>query len=75
MKEDQLPDCYVQANDDYYVCYVIEYDDQEHMDIEEREHPGFEMMVIELIKTCRICGQSDVSYCSDWNPFRPKSKE
>ena len=75
MKEDQLPDCYVQDNDDYYVCYVIEYDDQEHMDIEEREHPGFEMMVIELIKTCRICGQSDVSYCSDWNPFRPKSKE
>ena len=36
MKEDQLPDCYVQANDDYYVCYVIEYDDEEHMDIDEK---------------------------------------
>jgi len=42
----------------------MEYDDEEHMDIEEREHPGFGIAVIELIKTCRICGQSDVSYFS-----------
>ncbi len=62
MKEDQLPNCYVQANDDYYVCYVMEYDDQKHMDIEEREYAGFEFPVIEVIKTCRICGQTDVYY-------------
>jgi hypothetical protein len=36
MKEDQLPDCYVQANDNHYVCYVMEYDDEEHMDIDEK---------------------------------------
>ena len=58
MKEDQLPDCYVQANDEYYVCYVIEYDDHEHMDIVENELDG----IIELIKRCRICGQCDVYY-------------
>ena len=58
MKEDQLPDCYVQANDDYYVCYVIEYDDEEHMDIDERELDG----IIEVTRRCRICGQCDVFY-------------
>jgi hypothetical protein len=69
MKKDQLPDCYVQANDDYYVCYVIEYDDEEQMDIDE--HMKFlywdaktdeNKYVLEVIKTCRICGQCDVYY-------------
>ena len=58
MKEDQLPDCYIQANDDYYVCYVIEYDDQEHMDIDERWIGN----LVEVTKRCRICGQCDVYY-------------
>ena len=62
MKEDELPECYVQANDDYYVCYVMQYDDQEHMDIEEREHAGFDVPIIEVIKTCRICGECEVYY-------------
>lgn len=63
MKEDQLPDCYVQANDEYYVCYVIEYDDEEHMDIEERIlHKGYDAEILEITKRCRICGQCDVYY-------------
>ena len=64
MKPDEYPDCYIEANDNYWLCYVMEYDDEEHMDIEEREHPAFGIPVIELIKTCRICGQCDVSYFS-----------
>ena len=59
MKDDQLPDCYVQANDDYYVCYVIEYDDEEQMDIDERYVDG---CGYEVTKRCRICGQCDVYY-------------
>lgn len=63
MKQDQLPDCYVQANDDYWVCYVIEYDDEEHMDIEERIlHEGYDAEILEVTKRCRICGQCDVYY-------------
>ena len=58
MKEDQYPDCYIEANDNYWLCYVMEYDDEEHMDIEEREIDG----LIEVTKCCRICGQCDVYY-------------
>lgn len=58
MKNDQLPDCYVQANDDYYVCYVIEYDDHEHMDVDEQWIGN----LVEVTKRCRICGQCDVYY-------------
>ena len=58
MKEDQLPDCYVEANDNHFVCYVMEYDDEEHMDYEER----YVGNMVEVIKTCRICGQTDVYY-------------
>ena len=58
MKPDQLPECHVQANDEYYVCYVMEYDDEEHMDIDERYIGNF----VEVIKTCCICGQSEVYY-------------
>jgi len=58
MKEDQLPKCYVEANDNHFVCYVMEYDDQEHMDYEER----YVGNMVEVIKTCRICGQTDIYY-------------
>ena len=58
MKDDQLPDCYVQANDDYYICYVMEYDDIEHQDYDERYVDG----IVEVTKRCRICGQCDVYY-------------
>ena len=58
MKENQLPDCYVEANDNHFVCYVMEYDDEEHMDYEER----YVGNMVEVIKTCRICGQTDIYY-------------
>ena len=58
MKENQLPDCYVEANDNHFVCYVMEYDDEEHMDYEERYIGN----MVEVIKTCRICGQTDIYY-------------
>jgi len=40
------------------VCYVIEYNDEEHMDIDERYHNG----ILEVLRTCRICGECDVYY-------------
>ena len=58
MKDDQLPACYVQANDNHYVCYVMEYEVEEEIDYEERVSDD----IIEVIKTCRICGQRDVYY-------------
>lgn len=58
MKEDQLPACYVQANDNYWICYVIEYEVEEHMDMEEHYHEG----ILEVMIQCRICGQTDVYY-------------
>jgi len=58
MKDDQLPDCYIQANDDHYVCYVMEYEVEEEIDYDERVIDD----IIEVIKTCRICGQRDVYY-------------
>ena len=58
MKDDQLPACYVQANDNHYVCYVMEYEVEEEIDYEERVIDD----IIEVIKTCRICGQRDVYY-------------
>ena len=58
MKEDQLPECYIQANDNHYVCYVMEYEVEEEIDYEERVIDD----IIEVIKTCRICGQRDVYY-------------
>ena len=58
MKDDQLPKCYIQANDDHYVCYVMEYEVEEEIDYDERVIDD----IIEVIKTCRICGQRDVYY-------------
>jgi len=58
MKDDQLPNCYIQANDDHYVCYVMEYEVEEEIDYDERVIDD----IIEVIKTCRICGQRDVYY-------------
>jgi len=63
MKEDQLPDCYVEANDKHYVCYVIEYDDYENLDITERYVKvidGYD--IVEVEKKCLICGQTDIYY-------------
>ena len=58
MKPDQLPDCHIDENDGYYICYVMVYDDEEHQDIEEREVDG----IVEVKKTCRICGEQDIYY-------------
>jgi len=58
MKDDQLPACYIQSNDNYYVCYVMEYEVEEEIDYDERVIDD----IIEVIKTCRICGQRDVYY-------------
>ena len=58
MKDDQLPECYIQANDNHYVCYVMEYEVEEEIDYDERVIDD----IIEVIKTCRICGQRDVYY-------------
>lgn len=58
MKDDQLPECYIQANDNHYVCYVMEYEVEEEIDYEERYIGN----LVEVIKTCRICGQSDIYY-------------
>lgn len=58
MKDDQLPACYIQANDNHYVCYVMEYEVEEEIDYVERVLDD----IIEVIKTCRICGQRDVYY-------------
>jgi len=69
MKEDQVPECWVEANDGYQVCYVIEYDDEEHQDIDERmvfiewdASTDENKYVLERVTTCRICGQTDVCY-------------
>ena len=63
MKDDQLPACYVQANDNHWICYVMEYEVEEEIDYEERVlHEGFDAEILEVIKTCRICGQTDVYY-------------
>jgi len=58
MKDDQLPACYIQANDNHYVCYVMEYEVEEEIDYDERLIDD----ILEVIKTCRICGQRDVYY-------------
>lgn len=58
MKDDQLPACYIEANDNHYVCYVMEYEVEEEIDYDERVIDD----IIEVIKTCRICGQRDVYY-------------
>lgn len=59
MKEDRLPNCYVQVDEDGpLVCYIMEFDDEEHMDYEERYIGN----MVEVIKTCRICGQTDIYY-------------
>jgi len=58
MKPDQLPDCHIDENDGHFICYVMVYDAEEHQDIDEREVDG----ILEVTKTCRICGERDVYY-------------
>ena len=62
MKEDQTPECWVEANDGYQVCYVMEYRDEENMFVEviDKELDGY--IITEVTRTCRICGLTDVSY-------------
>ena len=62
MKKDQVPECWIEANDGYQVCYVMEYGDEENMFIEENERYIDDYLVIEVVRTCRMCGSTDVSY-------------
>tara|TARA_R100000655_G_scaffold94087_1_gene135487 strand:+ start:334 stop:576 length:243 start_codon:yes stop_codon:yes gene_type:complete len=63
MKEDQVPNCWVQMEDGEWICYVMENKDPEFLDIEENwKHVGFDAEILEVIETCRICGQCDVHY-------------
>jgi len=58
MKPDQLPECQIEENDRHYICYVMTYNDEEHMYVDVRYKDGFE----EVVKTCKFCGEQDVSY-------------
>lgn len=58
MKPDQLPECQIEENDRHFICYVMTYDDEENMYVDVRYIDGFE----EVIKTCKFCGEQDVSY-------------
>jgi hypothetical protein len=58
MKPDQLPQCQIEENDRHYICYVMTYNDEEHMFNETRWVDG----IMEVIKTCMFCGERDVSY-------------
>ena len=63
MKPDELPDCYYEDEEGNWFCYVMESKDPEHLDVEENwKHVGFDAEVLEVIETCRICGQCDVHY-------------
>ena len=62
MKPDEYPECYVEANDNHWICYVIEYRAEEFLDYEELEHEIDGIIFLEVIQTCRICGQQDVYY-------------
>jgi len=59
MKPDQLPECQIEENDRHYICYVMEYNDEENMYVDERYVEG---CGYEVIKTCKFCGEQDVSY-------------
>lgn len=63
MKPDQYPECYVEANDGHWICYVMEYKVYDMIDVEENyKHVGYDAEILEVIETCRICGQCDVHY-------------
>jgi len=62
MKDDQLPECYVEANDNHFVCYVFEYSDEENMYVEYNSKMIDDFEVEEVVRTCKFCGQQDVSY-------------
>jgi len=62
MKPDQTPECWVEANDGYQVCYVMEYDVEDEMFIDEVEKELDGYYIIEVTKTCRICGSHEVYY-------------
>lgn len=58
MKPDQLPNCQIDENDGHFICYVMTYNDEEHMHTDTRWIDG----VMEVIKSCVFCGERDVSY-------------
>ena len=62
MKDDQLPECYVEANDNHFVCYVFEYSDEDNMYVEYNSKMIDDFEVEEVVRTCKFCGQQDVSY-------------
>ena len=63
MKKDQVPDCWVQQDDDEWIYYVMESRDPEFLVVEENwKHLGMDAEILEVIETCRICGQCEVSY-------------
>lgn len=52
------PDCYVQDGEEIPFCYVLYHEDDEYLDLEER----YSGNILQVIKTCRICGGKDVYY-------------
>ena len=53
------PDCWTQVDEYEWACYVMYFDDQEHLDFDEVILTNG---LIEVTKRCRICGQTDVYY-------------
>jgi hypothetical protein len=59
----EYPDCWVQDEDGVWICYVMEHDDHEHLDFDERIlHKGYDAEIVEVTKRCRICGEMDIYY-------------
>ena len=69
MKPDQLPECQIEENDRHFICYVMTYNDEENMYVDERMKflhwdatTDENIYVLERIETCKFCGEQDVSY-------------
>lgn len=59
MKEDEYPKCWYQDDEGVWNCYVMEFDDHEHLDFDETT---FENGLVQVIQQCRICGERDIYY-------------
>ena len=62
MKPDKLPECYVEANDNHWICYVMEYSDEENMYVHYNDKYLDDLLIEEVVRTCKFCGEQDVSY-------------
>ena len=51
-------DCWTQIDEGEWVCYVMYFDDHEHLDFDE-QYLG---LLVEVTKRCRICGETDIYY-------------